>query len=137
MWLLQILIYKLTPIQIPSLDFNEVKEARANFNMSLPGCFRIPVDGCFIILFHALTGLWVCYSKGRGVEQDWDKAIMWYTKAAVQGYMSAQLNLGYCYYNGQGVEIDMQMAAIWWEKAGEQGNAEWKGYWIYQVFSPC
>lgn len=75
MWLLQILIYKLTPIQIPSLDFNEVKEARANFNMSLPGCFRIPVDGCFIILLHALTSSGVCYSKGRGVDRTGTKQL--------------------------------------------------------------
>ncbi|KAF9330843.1 hypothetical protein BGZ91_012349 [Linnemannia elongata] len=43
------------------------------------------------------------YEKGRDVVQDVSKAIEWYTKAAEQGYITAQLRLDWLYANGKGV----------------------------------
>ena len=52
------------------------------------------------------------------------KAIEWYEKAAIQGYASAQSNLGAMYQNGQGVKQDYLKAKEWFEKAAAQGHVE-------------
>jgi uncharacterized protein len=41
------------------------------------------------------------YDNGRGVKQDYKKAIEWYEKSANQGNTKAQFNLGIMYANGQ------------------------------------
>jgi TPR repeat protein len=43
-------------------------------------------------------------------------------KAAEQGDVEAQFNLGLFYFNGQGVPQDYAQAAVWYRKAAEQGN---------------
>ena len=42
----------------------------------------------------------MCYEFGTGVEKDEQKAAEWYQKAAEQGDVQAQYNLGVCYDNG-------------------------------------
>ena len=61
--------------------------------------------------------------NGDGVEQDYAKAVEFYTKAAAQGDASAQNNLGIMYENGQGVEQDYDKAVELYTKAAEQGYA--------------
>lgn len=36
--------------------------------------------------------------EGRGIQQDLEKAIEWYTKSAENGYANAQYSLGSLYY---------------------------------------
>jgi uncharacterized protein len=45
----------------------------------------------------------LCYGNGDGVKQDKVKAFQWYLKAAEQGHVQAQFNVGDCYDNGVGV----------------------------------
>ena len=61
------------------------------------------------------------YDRGRGVPQDYKLAFKWFTKAAEQGYASAQFNLGSMYNQGDGVPQDDKMAFKWYTKAAEQG----------------
>jgi TPR repeat protein len=42
----------------------------------------------------------------KGVELDAAEAVNWHRKAAKQGDMGAQVNLGVCYRSGKGVEQD-------------------------------
>ena len=44
-------------------------------------------------------------------------------KAAKQGDMVAQKNLGDAYYNGKGVSQDYKEGVKWWRKAAKQGYA--------------
>ncbi|MDR2708036.1 MAG: sel1 repeat family protein, partial [Nitrososphaerota archaeon] len=44
-------------------------------------------------------------------------------RAAAQGNLEAQHNLGKGYFNGEGVGQDYAQAAKWFAKAAEQGNA--------------
>jgi TPR repeat protein len=64
---------------------------------------------------------------GDGVPRDYKEAINWYTKAAEQGYASAQSVLGEMYSIGsdlyEGVPQDYNGAAKWYTKAAEQGYA--------------
>ena len=64
------------------------------------------------------------YSKGRGVPQDDQQAVIWYKKAAKQGHASAQLqSWRTCMSKGRGVPQDDQQAVIWYKKAAKQGDA--------------
>jgi TPR repeat protein len=75
-----------------------------------------------------------CYQYGRGVKQDYAKAVEWYCKAAEQGDADVQLMAGIFYYSGLGVTKDYAKAVEWWRKAANQGNADGQsllGYCYY------
>ena len=63
-----------------------------------------------------------CFQFGKLVEQDYGKAVNWYTLSAKQGHMPAQHNLGYLYLNGTGVEQDYEQAYVWALLAAQNGN---------------
>ena len=52
------------------------------------------------------------------------KAAKWYRKAAEQGDVLAQTNLGALYGNGQGVAQDLVLAHMWSSLAAAQGNED-------------
>jgi S1-C subfamily serine protease len=52
------------------------------------------------------------------------EAVKWYRKAAEQGFLPAQVSLGYMYYEGQGVEQDYAESLKWYRKAAEQGDMD-------------
>lgn len=53
--------------------------------------------------------------------QNYPKAVELFTKAAKQGHVKAQYNLGVCYENGEGVTRNREEAVKWYIKAAEQG----------------
>lgn len=53
-----------------------------------------------------------------------EEAFEYYLKAAKQGDVNAQLNLGLCYFYGNGVEKNLSEAVKWYRKAVNQGNAQ-------------
>ena len=63
------------------------------------------------------------YGTGRGVTQDYGEAVRWYRRAAEQGHVSGQYNLGFMYGNGRGVVQDDTEAVRWYRRAAEQGHA--------------
>ncbi len=69
----------------------------------------------------AQFNLGLMYDSGRGVRQDYTKAVQWYRKAAEQGNVEAQHNLGAVYVNGQGVHQDHKIAKEWYKKACDNG----------------
>ena len=60
--------------------------------------------------WRAMLNVGVMYYEGRGVEQDYAKALHWYQKAADRGSVTAMSNLGYCYYYGRSVPVDYEKA---------------------------
>jgi TPR repeat protein len=71
---------------------------------------------------NAQNQLGFCYSLGKGVKQDFEKAAYWYTKAAEQGHSDAQNQLASYYWDGTGVKRDREKAVYWWKEAAERGN---------------
>ena len=69
----------------------------------------------------AQFGLGAMYYTGKGVPQDYKKAIQWYRKAAEQGNAEAQLVLGGMYYTGKGVPQNMAIAKKWFSRACNNG----------------
>lgn len=62
------------------------------------------------------------YRRGRkGVKRNLAASIHWLRQAALQGYPSAQDQLGNIYYLGLGVNKDPKRALHWYEKAAKQG----------------
>ena len=70
----------------------------------------------------AQFNLGVIYLTGRGVQQDYSAAALWFRKAAEQGYALAQSNLGTLYRDGQGVAQDDVRAHMWFSLAAARGQ---------------
>jgi len=64
----------------------------------------------------AQTELGDAYFYGKGVKQDYIKAVEYYYKAAQKGYVQAQINLGYCYQTGHGIKQNYDKANEWYCK---------------------
>jgi TPR repeat protein len=71
---------------------------------------------------NAQSQLGMMYGNGKGVTQNSQEAVKWYTKAAEQGNVKAQCRLGFMYENGCYVIQDYQEAFKWYAKAAEQGD---------------
>lgn len=54
---------------------------------------------------------------------DYDKALIYYRKAAESGHRVAQYNMGIMYQEGKGVESDENTAIYWYRKSAIQGYA--------------
>lgn len=70
----------------------------------------------------AQTQLGLAYRNGKGVNQDLEEAVKWYTRAAEKNHAEAQAYLGFMYMTGRGVRRNDAEAAKWHRKAAEQGN---------------
>lgn len=70
----------------------------------------------------------VCYAKGRGVPQDYSRAVELYRKAAGQGHADAMCNLAHCLEKGQGVPQDEEGAFLWFREAFEKKGSETARY---------
>ncbi len=65
------------------------------------------------------------YFFGReGASKDYSQALIWYHKAADQGVVGAEVNLGVMYAYGKGVPLDFAQAISWYRKAAEQGDSD-------------
>ena len=60
--------------------------------------------------------------------KDYAEAAKWLRKAAEQGLVNAQVNLGVCYHNGDGVPQNYVEAYKWFNLASAQGNTEAKQF---------
>lgn len=55
-------------------------------------------------------------------EEMWKRALVYWTRAAAQGYSAARVRLGDYYYYGWGTEVDFETAAYHYRIASEQQN---------------
>jgi len=69
----------------------------------------------------AQINLAVMYEGGRGVPQDYKKAVYWFMEAAEQGNAYAQDNLGRMYEKGTGVPQNYVQAYAWVNLSSAQG----------------
>ena len=65
-----------------------------------------------------------CYTHGYGVPQDDKLAVYWWTKAADQGDVDAQMILANTYSLGDGVRKNNKKAFHWYKQAAEQGQED-------------
>jgi uncharacterized protein len=62
------------------------------------------------------------YEYGKGVEQDYQKAMHWYKLAANSELFKAEYSIALLYEKGRGVEVDYVAAAKWYQKAADKGD---------------
>jgi TPR repeat protein len=63
------------------------------------------------------------YKTGEGAVKNYEEAVIWYRKAAEQGFAGAQNNLAVMYEKGLGVPKDESEALKWYRKAAEKQDA--------------
>ena len=73
----------------------------------------------------------ICCYEGIGVNQNYEKAVEWFTLAAEQEHPESQYYLGVCYYNGQGVAEDRAKGLKFLRKAKSGGSVEAKKALVY------
>jgi uncharacterized protein YwqG len=73
----------------------------------------------------AQTSLGVCYSTGKGAEQDVEKAAYWLKKAARQSHVEAMFILAMLYEENSGAQ-NLREGLLWLILAAKQGDAEAK-----------
>jgi len=66
----------------------------------------------------------VMYAEGRGVEQNYQHASIWFRRAAEQGDAFGQYSLATMYSQGLGLPRDHSQAAKWYSKAALQGDSK-------------
>ena len=72
----------------------------------------------------AQYNLAIMYDEGDGIEQDKQKAVYWYTKAAKQGLSEAQYNLVLLYDKGDGIEQNRSLAKKYYQQACDGDSQE-------------
>jgi|GEM_PF-427138 len=78
----------------------------------------------------AQTAIGNWYARGKeGLDQDFEKALVWYKLAAEQGDADAQEFLGDMYSEGNGVNVDYDEAEKWYDRASE--NPKFRRYDSY------
>lgn len=65
-----------------------------------------------------------CHYYGYGAEQNYEKAVEWYTKAVKSNNISAMFDLAVCYYYGKGTSQNYQKAVRLFKSAADEGNVE-------------
>lgn len=73
---------------------------------------------------NAMLNTGALFYNGIHCEQDFAKAVHWYTKAAKLGNAIATCNLGYCHYYGRSVPKNYEKAYQCFSKAALMGNFE-------------
>jgi|GEM_PF-4774588 len=62
------------------------------------------------------------YENGDGTQKDYIEAAKWYSRAAAEGQIDAQLHLAYLFREGKGLPVSLAQAGFWFRKAAEMGN---------------
>lgn len=62
------------------------------------------------------------YLRGLGVRQSYSDAFFWFQKSAEQGYIAAQIKLGFLLMNGLGTAKDPAAAYFWILAASKTGD---------------
>ncbi len=75
------------------------------------------------------------YEKGRGVKRNQDQALAWYRRSAEQGYLPAQVDLGWILLLGEGVPVQTEEAIKWNCSASRAGSAQaiFNLAWMYDM----
>ena len=105
----------------------KVKDSNHNLNVTLEPVkepVKEPIKKTVKTAEEAFNIGYDYYFGKNGKQKDYSEAVKWYRKAAEQGYMDAQYNLGVCYEKGQGVPQDYFEAVKWYRKAAEQGDMD-------------
>ena len=72
----------------------------------------------------AQFNLGMCYARGRGVPQSFERAAEWYQRAAEAGGAAAQYQLAASYERGEGVPKSIVKVLDWYRRAASAGDGD-------------
>ena len=106
----------LVSVCLPQEDFTVRKRGILAFQINHQRANQGGADAQF--------SLGLLYKRGAGTIQDTKQAVYWYTKAAEQGHVQAQYELGseYLFSGDDEVPQDYKQSVYWYTKAAEQGH---------------
>ena len=119
--------------QVPSSEDTKPYAVEEADSSNRPSPYRkiligllLAIVACFGIYYLTTDSTEKIYAKAEKAynEQSYETAFKLYQKAAEQGYVPAQYNLGLMYDTGEGGIKNSTIAAEWYQKAAEQGYAE-------------
>jgi len=106
--------------------YNAAELGHAGAQNWVAGFYRIGIE--FIEPYSNSDGAIVAGQfRSLEIPQDYEAAMYWYRKAAMQGHSSAQTTLGVMYIQGQGVNVNPEQAVYWYRRAANQGNSVAQG----------
>jgi uncharacterized protein len=115
------IFYMLLSLSPASADFDLGMKAyiAKNYNLALRELTASAKDGHSMA--QGIVGL--MYSRGHGVERSFDKAVYWLEKAAKQGEVGAQFQLGMKYYLKRPINPEHKVPMLYWlSKAAEKNH---------------
>jgi len=98
-------------------------------NLTLEHCTHLAhqgdMDAQYFLAQHYVS---LSYMRGRGhpAPEDDHLALEWMARAANQGHIRAQLQLGSFYQQGQFISADREQALAWYQRAAEGGDMDAK-----------
>jgi hypothetical protein len=96
---------------------------RAGVDLAALAELRARAEGGSAEAQYLMATLYDPFVTGGLFPKDAATTVQWYRKAADQGHVVAQAELGYFYAFGIGVPKDLAEAARWFRMAADQGNA--------------
>jgi localization factor PodJL len=66
----------------------------------------------------------VRFAEAKGVKQDFQQAVIWYSRAAQKGFVPAQYRLATIYEGGLHGTQDIPRAKVWYKRAADQGHVK-------------
>lgn len=70
----------------------------------------------------SMNNLGYLYKYGKGIKQDYCKALEWFNRSAEKKNSHAENNLGIMYLNGYGVDKNIILAREWFDKSANKKN---------------
>ena len=95
------------------------EESRLYYAKALDGFLKSEAENGDVLYQSIIARM---YYNGLGTEQDYEKAFVYYMKAAEQNNADAQYRVGRMFLAGEGTEQNTPKAIEWLEKAANQNN---------------
>lgn len=114
----------LDAVELPS-KLNGTLASRIQSDSSLPENIGEIEKSAFSGNGNAQHDLAAIYTAGHGgVQQNYERAALWFEEAAHNGIANARYNLGVLYHQGIGVKQDTEKAFQWYKTAAALGHPE-------------
>ena len=108
------------------------EESRLYYAIALDGFLKAEAENGDVLYQSIIARM---YYNGLGTEQDYEKAFIYYLKAAEQNDPDAQYRVGQMFFAGEGTEQNTSKAVEWLEKAAVQEDSGAAAYLLGKIYS--
>ena len=109
-----------------------MEESRLYYAKALDGFLKAEAENGDVLYQSIIARM---YYNGLGTEQNYEKAFIYYLKAAEQNDLDAQYRIGQMFFAGEGTEQNTSKAIEWLEKAAVQEDNGAAAYLLGKIYS--